>query len=130
LEGVVREAGHRRLAVAAGQGDAQHARDDLGVLVEEFVEIPGAKQQEHSRVALLGLPVLLHHGSGHGSFVSRQGAVVSSWQCNRFGADCQVSRRHHRALPTGTTDYFLPLLRKTLAIATLLPRWLYITSVM
>ena len=54
----------------------EDARDELGVLVEQFVEVPAAEQQEHARVALLGLPVLLHHRRGHGSSVSFQLSVI------------------------------------------------------
>jgi hypothetical protein len=63
---VVREAGHRDLAVPGGQGDVEDARDDLGVVEEEFVEVAGPEEQEHAGVALLGLPVLLHHRGSHG----------------------------------------------------------------
>ena len=68
---MVREAGHRDGLVAAGQRQAEHAGGELGVVVEQLVEVAHAEQQEHAGMAFLGLPVLLHHRSGHAESVVR-----------------------------------------------------------
>ena len=34
----------------------------LGVVVEQLVEVAHAEEQQHAGMAVLGLPVLLHHG--------------------------------------------------------------------
>jgi len=70
------EPGAGDAAVAAGQRQPQGARGDLGVLEEQLIEVAHAEQQQHARVALLGLPVLLHHRRGH--VRSSQLSVVSS----------------------------------------------------
>ena len=57
--------GHRDGLVPAGQRQAQHAGGHLGVVVEELVEVAHAEEQQHARVPVLGLPVLLHHRRRH-----------------------------------------------------------------
>ena len=67
LQRVVRKAGHRYRLVPARQRQPQHPRRHLGIAVEQLVKVAHAKQQEHAGMAILGIPVLLHHG-GHGDW--------------------------------------------------------------
>ena len=62
LQSVMRKARHGNGLVTAGQRQPEHARRHLGIAVKEFVEVAHAEQQEHAGMAVLGFPVLLHHG--------------------------------------------------------------------
>ena len=77
LDRLHRHAGQRRLGrgavVARGEGEAQRAGPDVGVVVEHFVEVAHAEQQDGVAVPRLDLAVLLHQrrgdveaGEGHG----------------------------------------------------------------
>ena len=58
-----RERDLRRAAVIArGEGEAQLARGELGVVLEHFVEVAHPKKQNGLRVAGLDVTVLLHEG--------------------------------------------------------------------
>src|SRR5262249_59435484 len=81
----MRKPRHRNRLVPACERKAEHLCGGLGVLVEELVEVAHAKQQKHARMALLGLLVLLHHGSRHGTRARKsnekknQGAFYGTW---------------------------------------------------
>ena len=62
---MVRKPGHRNDLVPARQRQAEDLRDELGVVVEELVEIAHAKEQQHAGMLVLGILILLHDGSGH-----------------------------------------------------------------
>ena len=64
FELVDRDAGHRDGAVALGQREAEDARAEFGVVLEQLVEVAVAEQDEHPGVLGLRVPVLLHH-AGH-----------------------------------------------------------------
>ncbi len=66
------EARHRDRLLAAGQRQAEDARADDGVVVEEFVEAAVLEEEQHPRMALLRLLVLLHHVLRHKSVFSGQ----------------------------------------------------------
>ncbi len=61
VEGLDGKPGHRDRAVAAGERQPEDAGGEFGVLKKQLVEVAHAEQQEHPRVAILSLPVLLHH---------------------------------------------------------------------
>ena len=105
----MRQAGHRDVLVAAGQRDAEQARAEFRVVLEQLVEVALAEEQKHTRVACLGLPVLLHHRGGHGGWLdcSAIAAVVEMAFTSRVAAT-----------PSG---YFLPF-ERTLHMRTELPR--------
>ena len=66
LRGVIGDPRHGyRLAgglAPGGQGDVQHFRGTAGVLVEQFVEVAHAVEQQLVRVLGLELQILAHHG--------------------------------------------------------------------
>jgi hypothetical protein len=59
-----RHAGHGDLAVAFGEGEAEDAVGEDGVVFEEFVELAVAEEDDHPRMRGLRVVVLLHH-PGH-----------------------------------------------------------------
>ena len=98
FQGVVRKAGHRgrvgRILVATGQRQAEDFRRDLGVFVEEFVEVAHPKQQERAGILALDLHVPFHHRcqfcgvlrTGHRGASFRSRVII--------GAGLQNSSRH------------------------------------
>ena len=71
---VMREPGHRDRLVPAGQRQTEHPRRQLRIIVKQLIEVSHAEQEQHARMALLGIPILLHHG---GQRHSDQWLVVS-----------------------------------------------------
>jgi hypothetical protein len=51
------------MLAALGQGDAQQARGDLGVLEEQFVEVAHPEEDDGVRLLGLGRQILAHDGS-------------------------------------------------------------------
>ena len=96
LGGVMRDARHGNGALALlprGQGELKEACPQMGVLEEHLVEIAEAEQQEVVRVALLQLPVLLHHGRQLGREVPHapSAAVSRSYVVSRVSGSTLVS---------------------------------------
>ena len=89
LRRVVRHAGHRdrlsRRLTSRRQRDIEQLRRPTGVVVEKFIEIPHAVEQQHVGMLALDAEVLLHHGRmfGAGRFVDGRvhGAFASSFRC-------------------------------------------------
>ncbi len=71
--GLDRDTGQRHPVAAGGQGDAQHPRRDLGVVVEHLVEVAHPEEEDRVGVTRLDLAVLDQEwGVGHGKEVSRE----------------------------------------------------------
>ena len=69
VELMVGKSGHRHGVgplLAAGDGEVEEIRRLAGVVAEELVEVPHAKEHDRSRAAGLGRLELLHHGGSHG----------------------------------------------------------------
>jgi len=64
LRRVIRDAAHgnRAFAVAGGEGDLQLPGGDDGVVVEEFVKVAHAEEEQRVRMLLLGYGPLAHEG--------------------------------------------------------------------
>lgn len=79
FEGVVWDAGHGRAAVAGGEGDAKDFGGDAGVVVEKFVEVAHAEEEECVADVSFLVGVLAHGGGefvvGPGGGSGRGGGV-------------------------------------------------------
>ncbi len=73
--GMDRHAAHRdvgaQMLAALGQGDAERARGDFGVLEEQLVEIAHAVEQETVGIGRLDLQILGDHGRGGRRLLAR-----------------------------------------------------------
>jgi len=58
------------------QGDLELARDELRVVIEGFVEVAEAEEQDRVRVALLQLEVLEPDGGGHAARLRQAGYAI------------------------------------------------------
>ena len=66
--------------IARGEGESEHSRGGLGVLVEHLVEVAHAEEEDRALMPRLDLAILLHHrrrhGAAHGVFLSGAGSSV------------------------------------------------------
>ena len=49
--------------IPAGERQAENFRSQLGIFIEQFIEISHAKQEQRTRIAAFDLHVAVHHGS-------------------------------------------------------------------